>query len=397
MRIAVRPLAVVATSLLALLACSRSAPTYSKDVAPILQTKCQSCHRPGHYAAGPPGYYKHDIRLTDEEKTLIFEWADAGAPEGDPDQLPEPVAWDDSEWPLGRPDLVVRFPSHSPLPIYKDQFVTLVSDYTFPEDIWARALVQKTRSQDVVHHSTQFLWSPEMEIPEGRKTTDHVNPDFPLFTWFPGFDSDPLPPGQAIRLPKSWRIAARAHFAPTRERVSEEMEVGIYFADGRIDSVQKPLGAMFLDLRVPPGASDHTQSETVAFPEAAYVTHFQVHMHLRGKSSKIIFHYPDGTSQTVFDLPRYRFSWQRYYYLAEPLPVPEGTLAEFVGVWDNSENNPLNPDPTVWCRWGRKTVDEMFSAMAFYTPQMKLEKPLEVENGRLVGGSSEEGVSSPLL
>ena len=79
-------------------------------------------------------------------------------------------------------------------------------------------------------------------------------------------------------------------------------------------------------------------------------------MHLRGKSSKIILHYPDGTQETVFDLPRYRFSWQRYYYLAEPLSVPKGTIAEFIGVWDNSEANPLNPNPTVWCGWGWKTT-----------------------------------------
>jgi hypothetical protein len=108
-------------------------------------------------------------------------------------------------------------------------------------------------------------------------------------------------------------------------------------------------------------------------------------MHLRGKSSKIILHYPDGRVQTVFDLPHYSFNWQRYYYLAEPLSVPKGTVAEFVGVWDNSVDNPNNPDPSAWCRWGPRTSDEMFGATIFYTPQEKLPVPLRVQNGRVVG------------
>lgn len=393
--------------------------TFSKDIAPILQAKCQSCHRPGQiapmslltyedarrfapvirasvsvgnmppfYAAGPFGYYKDDIRLTEDEKKRIIDWADSGALQGDPALLPEPVEWDDSEWPLGEPDLVVEFPRHAPRPVNRDQFITLVTDYVFPEDLWARALHLKIQS-NVVHHSTQFLWSPEFEVPPRRKIRDHANPSRKdlLFTWVPGLRTVPLPPNQAILLPKSWRIASQTHFGPTRKRVIERMSVGIYFADGVIDTVQKSLWVFITDLRIPPGVSDYTRSESIRFPEAALVTHFNVHMHLRGKSGRIIFHYPDGSKQIVFDLPRYRFTWQQYYYLAEPLTVPEGTVAEFIGVWDNSENNPDNPDPTVWCNWGPKTVDEMFGANVFYTPQKKLANPFEARNGRLVGES----------
>ncbi len=151
------------------------------------------------------------------------------------------------------------------------------------------------------------------------------------------------------------------------------------------------------DLRVPPGAKNYTLSREARFEEAANVTHFRVHMHLRGKSSKVIFHYPDGSSETVFDLPRFRFQWQRYYYLEEPIAVPEGTVAEFVGVWDNSADNPSNPNPKVWCVWGRRTKDEMFGGTVYYTPQRKLATPLRVENGRLVEGSAADVGSTPLL
>jgi len=132
MRAAARFLAALAVPLLA---CAPEV-TFTKDIAPILQAKCQACHRPGQiapmplltyqevrpyahaihasvamgnmppfYAAGPPGYFKDDIRLTEQEKQLLADWANAGAPEGDPALLPAPIAWDDSEWPLGEPDL----------------------------------------------------------------------------------------------------------------------------------------------------------------------------------------------------------------------------------------------------------------------------------------------------
>jgi hypothetical protein len=404
-------------------------PTYSEHIAPILQEKCQSCHRPGQvapmplltyedvltyagliavsiemgnmppfYADGPPGYFKDDIRLTDAEKGLIFDWVDAGAPAGDPALLPMAVEWSDSPWPLGPPDLVVRFPRHSPPPVFEDQHITLVTDYVFPEETWVRALHLKTESKKAVHHSTQFLWNAKEPVPKGNKSLNHVPPKRPLFTWFPGFRADPLPPGKAIRIPKGARIASRTHFGPTKEDVSEQLELGLYFANGTIDSVQKPLGLQMPDIRIPPGADRYEHRASKRFKEAALVSHFRIHMHLRGKAAQILFHYPDGTQETVFDLPRYRFAWQRYYYLAEPIAVPQGTLVEFVGVWDNSEDNPLNPDPTAWCSWGPRTVDEMFGGTVFYTPQEKLPRPLEVENGRLLGGDGKRRRgSSPLM
>jgi hypothetical protein len=108
-------------------------------------------------------------------------------------------------------------------------------------------------------------------------------------------------------------------------------------------------------------------------------------MHLRGKSSRILLRHPDGRRETIFDLPHFNFNWQRYYYLAEPLPVAKGTVAIFEGLWDNSIDNPNNPDPTVWCTLGRRTTDEMFGSTIFYTPDAKLPEPFRVENGRNVG------------
>jgi hypothetical protein len=389
--------------------------TFSEHVAPILQAKCQSCHRPGQmapmslltyqesfpfasairasvsagkmppfYADGPPGYYKDDIRLSEEEKRILVAWAEAGAPEGDPSALPEPVEWDDSDWPFGEPDMILRLPPHTTRANYRDQNITFFADRPFPHEIWARAIHLRTKSRKAVHHSTVFLVDPSTPVPARRKTQAHTKAELgALFTWFPGLVIDPLPEGQAIRLQEGWRLAARTHFGPSGERRSERMDVGIYFANGYVDKEQKKLGIQFIqELVIPPGASDFTLTGERRFPEDAEITHFRVHMHLRGKSSKVVLHYPDGTRQTVFDLPRYHFNWQRYYYLAEPLAVPKDTVAEFFAVWDNSAKNPSNPDPTVWCRWGKRTVDEMFGAAIFYTPQQRLATPLRIERGR---------------
>jgi hypothetical protein len=229
-----------------------------------------------------------------------------------------------------------------------------------------------------------FLVGPSAKIPEGLKAFEHERPEQgALFTWFPGLVVDPLPEGQAIQLRKGSRIVAWTHFGPTRSPVSEQMDVGIYFADGVVSRIQKKLGILFVrELVIPPGAPNFTLRGKRRFKEAATISHFMVHMHLRGKSSQIVLHFPDGSQRTVFDLPRYRFNWQRYYYLAEPLTVPEGTVAEFVAVWDNSILNPFNPDPTAWCRWGKRTVDEMYGAAIFYAPEQPLATPLHVVRGR---------------
>ena len=398
----------------AALACGRD-PTFSEHIAPILQAKCQACHRPGQmapmpltsfaevrpfapairyavasgrmppfYANGPVGYWKYDLRLTEEEKRRILAWVDTGSPEGDPTDLPPPATWISSDWPLGEPDLILHFPAHSPAPIYRDEWVTLFAEQAFSQDLWARAVYLRTKSAKAVHHATLSLVEPSTEVPPGGKTFDDVSAGLGgLYTWFPGLELEPLPAGQAMLLRAGTRVVARTHFAPTRQSVNEQMDVGIYFADGIVEKLQGRLGIQFIwKIVIPPGSRNFTLRGKKEFREAADVTHFRVHMHLRGKSSKIIFHYPDGRVQTVFDLPRYSFNWQRYYYLAKPLSVPKGTVAEFVGVWDNSVDNPNNPDASAWCRWGPRTVDEMFGATVFYIPQQKLPVPLRVKNGR---------------
>lgn len=391
--------------------------TFSRDVAPILQNRCQECHRPNQlapmslltyeqarpwaksikqavatktmppfYAAGPRGYFKDDMRLTEEEIETIVGWVDSGAPRGNPAHLPEPIAWSDSKWTQGEPDMVLTFPPHHVKPDNVDEEVNLYSEHVFEEETWIKGVELATGRNLLLHHCAIFVGPPGTEIPESRKSGEEINfmEFLPIHTWFPGLYVPLLPDGQALVIPKGSRIVLRAHFAPSTERREQNLELGVYLANDVIDT---PPGAVNIlghyGIKIPPHEPAYTKRAIGVFREDAYATHFRIHMHVRGKSSKFFFHYPNGEKELVFDLPRYSFDWQRYYTLSEPKFVPKDTIVEVIGVWDNSADNPNNPDPTKKVLFGPRTVDEMFGASVYYTPDRKLEEALVVENGHV--------------
>ena len=132
------------------------------------------------------------------------------------------------------------------------------------------------------------------------------------------------------------------HFGPSEEPITEQTEIGLYYADGVIDpnSIKNAGSKIFVmgstRMKLEPHDPHYELSDTYEFTEDAVVTHFKFHMHFRGKSCKIVFHYPDGTQETAIDVPKFQFDWQQVYFLSEPMSVPKGTVAEFFGVWDNS-------------------------------------------------------------
>ncbi len=392
-------------------------PTYSNDIAPILRAKCQTCHRPGQiapmslltyretrpwassirkevvakrmppfYAAGPIGHWKDDLRLTDAEIKTIADWVGQDAPRGNPAEETPEVIWPESAWAFGEPDLVVDFPEHDISTEGADERATLFSEFSFEEDMWLRGVVLVADQYDSLHHAHIFSVPDGFDVPPNHRQEGAMDVrEFPYFyTWFPGLTVELLPEGQGIPVGKGSRIGLVTHFAPRTEPRKERIRLGLYWADGTIERVQRNVNLIMADLRIPPHQSSHSQRKTVAFEEDGWVTHFAAHMHLRGKSTQIHFRYPDGTSDLVFDLPQYSFDWQRYYYLSNPIRVPKDTVLEAVATWDNSANNPHNPDPSREVRWGPRTVDEMFGCNAYYTPVKTLSKPVVVKDGRIV-------------
>lgn len=393
------------------------APTFYKDVTPIFQAKCNECHRPGgiapmslvtfeqarpwavairkevtakrmppFHADGPAGYYKDDTRLTPDEIQTIAQWVDAGVPQGNAADQPAPKPLPDVEWSLGEPELVIGFPAVAPRSDNLDDWWTIYSDHEFAEDTWYRGVQVKVDSGSLIHHAHLLLLSPGEKIPESGMTHDQadVRGHQPIETWLPGLEPYLLPRGAGALIPKGSRMALQIHFGPNTTGKTEQPAVGMYLANGPIDTAQAMMGGAAAAIDIPPHEPNHVIRASNTFKVPGTITHFRNHMHLRGKSAQIALHYPNGDSEVIFDLPRFNFEWQRYYFLAEPKWVPAGTVAEFIGIWDNSADNPFNPDPGQRVHAGLSTSDEMFGLRLFYMPELKLPKTYVVEQGRVL-------------
>lgn len=375
--------------------------TFTRDVAPLLQKRCQECHRAGgvapmafhtweetrpwarsirekvvtremppFHATGALGRYQDDPRLTDQEIATIVNWVDRGAPRGNPRDLPPAKTWA-SGWQNGEPDLVLTVRQAYRLqPSPTDKYVFFVFDHVFPEDTWVRSIVTRPGNEKVVHHANTHLVPPMLKVPE----SGHFEGDFDpgargtimIAGWVPGSNDVQLPAGTAVRIPKGMRFGIQIHYGPAEQEALDRTSLGLYFADGRVDKNLRMLFGDRKDLRIPPGEAAYSLTAKRTFDSDAVIRFFHVHMHLRGKSYAFRFTYPDGRSETLFEVPQYDFNWQRSYLLTEPIRVPKGTQVEFTGTYDNSARNRFNPDPNQTVVWGEKTVDEMMQGRIFW-------------------------------
>jgi mono/diheme cytochrome c family protein len=379
----------------------KASVTFTKEVAPILQKRCEECHRPGgiapmslvtyeearpwarsikekvikremppFHAAGQVGRYVNDPRLTDAEIAAVAKWVDSGAPKGSVKDLPAPHAWK-SEWAHGEPDLVVKVQHPYTLkPSAKDQYVFFFFDYVFPEDTWIKGVDTRPGNIRAVHHANTHLVPPGIKVPAEGFAAGDFDPTargtIMLSGWAPGVESVILAEGTAVRIPKGMRLGIQIHYAPSDQERVDQTSVGIYFAN---ETVKKNLRVLFGDRRdveIPAGDANYSLTAKKIFDTEGVIRFFHVHMHLRGRSYVMRLTYPDGRVETALEVPRYDFNWQRVYTLVEPMRVPKGTSVEFIGTYDNSPANKFNPDPAKVVRWGEKTTDEMMQGRIFW-------------------------------
>jgi hypothetical protein len=391
---------------------------FAKHVAPIFQNRCEECHRAGgvapmslvtyeevrpwaraikekvishemppFHAAGPIGRYDHDPRLTEDEIAMITKWVDGGAAKGDPKDLPAPKTWN-TGWASGQPDLILTVKKAYTLKASKsDQYVFFVFDHVFAEDAWIRGIVTHPGNTKAVHHANTHLVPPNLKAPDDGYFEGDFDPGargtIMISGWVPGSNDVMLPEGTAVRIPKGMRFGIQIHYGPNEKELIDQTSLGIYFANG---TVRKNLRMLFgdrKDLLIQPGDANYSLTSKKTFDTDAVIRFFHVHMHLRGKSYAFRCTYPDGRVETLFDVPRYDFSWQRSYVLAQPISVPKGTAVEFIGTYDNSAKNKFNPDPTKTIRWGEKTTDEMMQGRIFYESASE-DLNLKVKKGRAV-------------
>jgi len=363
--------------------------TYCRDVAPLLQKRCVVCHRAGQVApfalssyrsaagraetirevleAGrmPPwhanprhGKFANDARMPDDEKQVVYDWIDAACPEGDPGDLPPPRSFPDG-WTIPGPDVVLSLPQPFTVPAQgtiEYQFIDV--DPGFREDKWVRAAEVRPGNRKVVHHCTVFLKPPNSTEPVAQGALG----SYCFVGWTPGTGPIVLPDDMAKLVPAGWHFLFVMHYTAVGSEQKDQTSLALTFADPK--SVRKEVATRIMleeDLCIPPRVADHCVEQTWQINRPVLLLSMFPHMHLRGRSFRYDVTYPDGSSEVLLDVPRYDFNWQRRYELAEPKRLPAGSLLRCTAIYDNSTNNPANPDPDATVHAGPQSWDEMFN------------------------------------
>lgn len=378
--------------------------TFHKNVAPILQARCQACHRPGEAAPMPlityretrpwakamkaavltrkmppwfaePGvsHFKNDRTLAKQEIDTLVEWADKGAPEGNPDEAPPPLVFT-TGWSIGQPDQVFEMPQAFEVPstgIVDYQWVLLPT--RFAEDKWIRAIELRPGNRGVVHHIAAFArrggskWlaeaKPGVPVPKAPGGPEAGQSDGLIGEYVPGLPAKPFPDGSALFLPAGSEIVLQLHYTPNGKAASDRSKLGLIFASEQPRSRFFYFGVTNMTFVIPPGEANHSVTARVTLGADVRLIDLQPHMHLRGKSFEFRAVYPDGSQEVLLRVPRYDFNWQLTYEVAGEKILPRGTRIEATAIFDNSPNNPRNPNPEAEVRNGDQTTDEMMAGV----------------------------------
>lgn len=379
-----------------------ASPTYNRDVAPILFKHCVSCHRPGeigpfslmdykdsakraeflaeitHSNRMPPwkpepgfGEFKEERRLTESEKSTIKEWAKAGAPEGDPKDLPK-IPTFSSGWLLGEPDLVVEMPHEFTLPSSgPDVYQCFVIPLPVNKDEAVIAVDFQPGNRRVVHHAILYLdHNGQARAKADPKTQSYthfggpgIRPTGNIGAWAPGTRPIQLPEGTGRYLKKGSDLVLQIHYHPSGKVEKDKSKIGIYFAKTPPKHYVGAVGIRSRQwaLKIPPNESTYTVEEkSEPLPVDAKAIGILPHMHYLGKEMRIDAKLPDGKEIPLIWIKDWDFNWQGIYGYKEPIALPKGTVITLKAVYDNSTGNPRNPsNPPQKVTWGEQTNDEM--------------------------------------
>ena len=363
--------------------------TYNRHIAPLLQKHCMSCHRRGQVAPFPltnyrqalgwaetmlevvqegrmppwsaspqHGRFANDPRLAAADKKRLAEWVHDGCPEGAAADRPAPPRFRDG-WNIPEPDAIVSLPRDFTVPAEGVvDYQTFEVDPGFTEDKWVRAAEIRPGNRAVVHHCTIFLKPPGAEEVQAQGKLGSVC----LAATAPGTPPLLLPDGMAKKIPAGWHLLFVLHYTPVGSIQKDRTSIGLVFADRK--EVRKEAATHLLyddELVIPPHTAAHRVEKSWRAPADILLLAMFPHMHLRGKSFRYEAVSPGGDVEVLLDVPHYDFNWQHRYVLAEPKRLPAGTLIRCVAVYDNSADNPANPDPSQTVRAGKQSWDEMFN------------------------------------
>jgi hypothetical protein len=383
--------------------------TFTKDVAPIFQEKCEACHRAGSMAPMslvsyqetrpwaksirervvtrnmPPWHldktvgiqhFSNDRSLNDEQIATIVKWVDSGAPQGDPKDMPKAKVWpNDDGWTLakqyGQPEIIIKsepytMPAHGQDVWFKP--TTMITGLDGPR--WVRAVEMRPGTpagRRITHHALAMLQQQE---PGGADDPGAAFGPGLLMEWAVGKNFDVYRPGTGKLLLPGSSIRWEMHYHAVGEQIRDHVELAVYlYPKGEVPKYRTRL-TLFggtsdtgSRLDIPPNTLTETQAFHV-LRAPARLENFQPHMHLRGKGMSMEAILPDGTTQMLSYVNNFNFNWMNnYIYTDDAAPVlPKGTIIHITAWHDNTTGNKNNPDPDQWVGYGDRTVDEMAHA-----------------------------------
>ncbi len=322
---------------------------------------------PPWFADAAYGHFANDRSLSQAEIDTLASWVDAGAPAGDPTAAPPARDWPQG-WNIGTPDVVFEMPSAFPLPAKGAiDYQYLILPTRFTEDRWVQKVEVRTSSRAAVHHAVVYIREPgskwlEQE-PREKTFTVPIAKGFTtsdlLMVYTPGNSFDQWPAGIAKRIKAGSDLVLQMHYTASGKATEDRTRIGIVFA--KEPPKQAVLSLQMSNDRfvIPPGDSNYRVQVTGTLPNDAVVISMFPHMHLRGKGFEYLITAPNGRVETLLKISHYDFQWQLNYRLTEPKLIKAGTRLQWVGYFDNSANNPNNPDPAAEVRFGEQSWEEM--------------------------------------
>jgi hypothetical protein len=384
-----------------------AAPTFYRDVLPILQRHCQVCHRAGEIGPMPlityedtkpwaksiaqrtrtrnmppwfadPGFgkFSNDVSLSSAEIETLTRWAEARTPEGDPHDAPPAPHWTEG-WNISPPDKVISMPKPVAIPATGDvEYTYEIVPTGFTEDKWVQMAEVRPASRDHVHHAVVYIRPPNSNWLRGApigtpfsatslqdemlRHQAHSTDSDMLLVYAPGSAPDQWPKGMAKFIPAHSDLVFQMHYTTNGRAAADQTTLGMVLA--RDAPAQRVITLQLANdhdsIPIPPNTDNYRVEVRGTLPNDATLMSFFPHMHLRGKRFEYNIVHDDGSLETLLRV-NYDFYWQLSYRLAEPRRLKAGTKLQAVAWYDNSRNNPHNPDPDSPVRWGDQTYNEM--------------------------------------
>jgi hypothetical protein len=396
--------------------CALPAPaadvTFYKDVLPILQNHCQECHRPGEigpmplltYQQARPwakaikaavltgkmppwpadphfGKFANDRSLSKTQIDMLVAWADSNALEGNAADAPQPRTWVEG-WNIPTPDRVIEMPQAFAMPAagaVEYQYIVVPSGLT--EDKWIQAVEVRPSNRGVVHHAVVYLrepgsrwladgkpgvtFAPAVSSDRERFINTEGGGSEVLTVYTPGTAPDIWKPGQAKLIKAGSDFIFQMHYTANGKAGPDQTRVGLVYAKEPPKERVLTIGALNNRFKIPAGDPNYSAEATTPIQNPMTILSLSPHMHLRGKGFQFDVIYPDGRTETILKLNSWDLNWQLAYKLSEPLALAPGARVKATGWWDNSANNPANPNPKVDVVWGEQSWEEML--VGFFT------------------------------